>query len=89
MLFRSLRRFHQPLPISANGLTLTHAIMNFDHTGRTDVALPPDSPEGRWLVDQLTLRDIPFLVYRSVVPGKATGAHIHLGLPSPRLREMR
>ncbi len=83
------RRFGQDLPISANGLTLTHAMMNFDHTGRTDVALPPDSAEGRWLVEQLTRRDIPFLVYREAVPGKATGAHIHLGLPSPRLREIK
>jgi hypothetical protein len=35
---------------------------------------------------QLSLRDIPHLAYASAVPGKSTGAHIHLGLPSPRLR---
>lgn len=79
------RRFGSPLPLSAVGMTDTHAAMNFNHTGRADVALSPDSPEGQWLVQQLAVRDIPFLVYRSAVDGKATGPHIHLGLPSPRL----
>lgn len=82
---RFQQRFGSPLPLSALGMTDTHAAMNFNHTGRADVALSPDSPEGQWLVQQLTERDIPFLVYRSAVAGKATGAHIHLGLPSPRL----
>jgi hypothetical protein len=68
-------------------MTHTHEVMNFDHTGRVDVALSPDSPEGVWLIEQLTLHDVPFLVFRSAVPGKATGAHIHLGLPSPRLHK--
>jgi len=82
---RFQRRFGAPLPLSAVGMTETHAAMNFNHTGRADVALSPDSPEGQWLVQQLAERDIPFLVYRSAVAGKATGPHIHLGLPSPRL----
>jgi hypothetical protein len=80
------RRFGAPLPLSAIGMTDTHAAMNFNHSGRVDVALSPDSPEGQWLVAELTARDIPFLVYRSAVSGKATGPHIHLGLPSPPLR---
>lgn len=81
-----LARFGQPLPISALGMTQLHAVLKFDHFGRVDVPLPPDSPEGRWLTEQLAARDIPFMVYRSAVAGKATGAHIHLGLPSPRLK---
>lgn len=80
------KRWGRPLPVSALGMTHTHELLNFNHTGRADVALSPDSPEGAWLIEQLTLRDIPFLVFRTAVPGKATGAHIHLGLPSPRLR---
>ncbi|GEM_PF-512409 len=80
------KQWGHALPVSALGMTHTHEVMNFDHTGRVDVALSPDSPEGAWLVEQLTLHDVPFLVFRGAVPGKATGAHIHLGLPSPRLR---
>jgi hypothetical protein len=79
------KQWGHPLPVSALGMTHTHETMNFDHTGRVDVALSPDGPEGAWLIEQLTLHDVPFLVFRSAVPGKATGAHIHLGLPSPRL----
>jgi hypothetical protein len=81
------KQWGRPLPVSALGMTHTHEMLNFDHTGRVDVALPPDSPEGQWLIEQLTLHDVPFLVFRSAVPGKATGAHIHLGLPSPRLHK--
>ncbi len=84
-----LGRFGQPLPISALGMTETHAGLNFDHSGRVDVAVHPDSPEGRWLIQELAARDIPFLVYYGAVPGKATGAHIHLGLPSPPLNGKR
>ncbi len=79
------RRFGNPLPISAMGMTGTHAAMNFNHAGRVDVALHPDSPEGRWLIAELQLHDIPYVAFRSAVRGKATGAHIHLGFPSPPL----
>lgn len=81
------KQFGHSLPVSAMGMTHTHELLNFDHTGRVDVALNPDSAEGKWLIGQLTLRDIPFLVFRTAVAGKATGAHIHLGLPSPRLHK--
>ena len=81
------KQWGHPLPVSALGMTHTHEMMNFDHTGRVDVALSPDSPEGVWLIEQLTLHDVPFLVFRGAVAGKATGAHIHLGLPSPRLHK--
>jgi hypothetical protein len=81
------KQWGHPLPVSALGMTHTHEMLNFDHTGRVDVALSPDGPEGVWLIEQLTLHDVPFIVFRSAVPGKATGAHIHLGLPSPRLHK--
>lgn len=80
-----LRRFGHPLPVSALGMTETHAELNFNHAGRVDVALHPDSAEGRWLIAQLESRDIPYIAFRNAVAHKATGAHIHLGLPSPRL----
>jgi len=81
------KQWGHPLPVSALGMTHTHEVLNFDHTGRVDVALSPDSPEGMWLLEQLTLHDVPFLVFRGAVAGKSTGAHIHLGLPSPRLHK--
>lgn len=78
------REFQQPLPVSAFGPSETHEKMGFDHEGRVDIALHPDSTEGHWLVLQLELRHIPFVAFRSAVPGKATGPHIHMGFPSPK-----
>jgi len=78
------REFHQVLPVSAFGPSETHEKMGFDHEGRVDIALHPDSNEGHWLVLQLELRRIPFIAFRGAVPGKATGPHIHMGFPSPR-----
>lgn len=77
------REFRQPLPVSAFGPSEAHDKMGFDHEGRIDIALHPESPEGRWLVAQLEIRRIPFVAFRTAVTGKATGAHIHLGFPSP------
>ena len=79
------RQFHKPLPISAQGETATHRAMGFDHTGRVDVALQPDSPEGQWLRAFLMLKKVPFFSFRQAVPGKATGAHIHVGPLSTRI----
>jgi len=78
-------RFGHPLPVSANGETAVHRALGFDHRGRVDVALHPDQPEGIWLRDFLTANRIPFFAFRQAVPGKATGAHIHLGPMSTRL----
>lgn len=78
-----LKEFHQALPVSAFGPSETHEKLGFDHDGRVDIALNPDSTEGRWLVAQLELRGIPFIAFRHAVTGKATGAHIHMGFPSP------
>jgi hypothetical protein len=60
--------------------------MGFDHRGRVDVALKPDSREGQWLRKYLQARDIPYLAFRSAIRGVATNAHIHIGPPSNRIR---
>lgn len=78
-------RFGHPLPVSANGETAVHRALGFDHRGRVDVALHPDQPEGIWLREFLTANRIPFFAFRQAVPGKATGAHIHLGTISTKL----
>jgi hypothetical protein len=77
--------FARQLPVSALGETAVHRAMGFDHRGRVDVALNPDQPEGIWLRRYLTENRIPFFAFRQAVPGKATGAHIHIGPMSPRL----
>jgi hypothetical protein len=79
-------RFGKPLPVSAMGETSVHRAMGFDHRGRVDVALNPDQPEGVWLREYLTTNKIPFFAFRQAVPGKATGAHIHLGPMSTHLK---
>lgn len=79
------RQFGAALPISALGETAVHRAMGFDHRGRVDVALNPDSEQGLWLRTYLTVKRIPFFVFRQAVPGKATGAHIHIGPGSTRL----
>jgi hypothetical protein len=48
-----------------------------------DVAVHPDSAEGHWLLSYLRRAGIPFIAFRSAVAGAATGAHIHIGQPSP------
>lgn len=75
--------FQQTLPVSAFGPSETHEKMGFDHNGRVDVALHPDSSEGRWLIAQLETRNVPYIAFRNSLPGKSTGPHIHLGFPSP------
>lgn len=78
-------KFGKPLPISALGQTATHDRFRFDHRDRIDVAISPDSVEGEWLLDYLRSRGIPFVAFRTSVPGEATGPHIHIGPPSSRL----
>ena len=77
--------FAKPLPISAMGETAVHRALGFDHRGRVDVALNPDAPEGKWLREYLEANKIPFFAFWQAVPGKATGAHIHIGPMSTRL----
>lgn len=80
------KHFREPFPVSARGETAVHRALGFDHTGRIDVAIAPDSPEGVWLRHYLEQRDIPFFAFRVAIPGKATGPHIHIGPASTRLR---
>lgn len=78
------KRFGTPLPISAFGQTPTHDRLGLDHRGRVDIALHPESEQGRWVLDYLTRRGIPYIAFSDEVPNSATGAHIHVGLPSAR-----
>jgi hypothetical protein len=84
MLYTS--RFGRQVPISAFGQSATHDHLGFDHRNAVDVAVQPDSAEGQALITYLRGSGIPFLAFRSAVPGKATGPHIHIGLPSHRFR---
>jgi hypothetical protein len=80
------KQFDKPLPVSARGSTAVHRALGFDHTGRVDVALSPDSAEGVWLRTYLDDKDIPYYAFRVAIPGKATAPHIHIGPGSTRLR---
>ena len=77
-----VKQFGKPLPVSTRGESAVHRAMGFDHSGRFDLALSPSQPEGVWVRRYLTGKHAPFLAFRSAVPGKATGAHIHIGPPS-------
>jgi hypothetical protein len=79
------KEFEKPLPISADGETDVHRALGFDHRGRVDVAINPEQKEGQWLMGYLKARKIPFYAFSHAIPGKATGAHIHIGPGSTRL----
>ena len=78
--------FGRGLPVSAHGQTAIHDRLQFDHRDAMDVALHPDSQEGRSLIAHLRQSRIPFIAFRNAIPGSSTGAHIHIGRPSPSLR---
>jgi hypothetical protein len=78
-------KFGLQLPVSAYGQSATHNRMGFDHRNSMDVAVHPDSAEGKALVAYLRSNGIPFIAFRTAVKGAATGAHIHIGYPSHRL----
>ncbi len=80
-----IHKFGKPLPVSAYGETAVHRSLGFDHRGRVDVAVDPDSPEGIWLRTFLESVKIPYYAFRGAIPGKSTAAHIHIGPPSLRL----
>ena len=77
-------RFGRALPISAFGQTTVHDRLGFDHRNALDVAVHPDSAEGRALIGWLQREGVSFLAFRGPVSGEATGAHVHVGEPSPR-----
>lgn len=77
--------FGRLLPTSTVGQSATHNRLGWDHRHAVDVALHPDSAEGRALIGFLQVKGIPFLAFRGAVPGVSTGPHIHIGAPSHRL----
>jgi hypothetical protein len=76
--------FHRPLPVSALGQTAVHDRLGFDHRNAIDIAVHPDTPEGRELMQYLRGQRIPFLAFRGAQAGVATGAHVHVGEASLR-----
>jgi hypothetical protein len=80
------KQFKRPLPVSARGQTALHTALGFDHSGRVDVGVNPDDEEGQWLRSQLQTLRVPYIVLRAMIPGKSTAPHIHIGLPSTRLK---
>lgn len=77
--------FNRPLPVSTIGQSATHNRLGWDHRNAVDVGLHPDTAEGKALIGYLQSQGIPFLAFRSAVPGVSTGPHIHIGTPSHRL----
>jgi hypothetical protein len=82
-------RFGRPLPVSAWGQTALHDRLRLDHRNAFDVAVHPDSTEGRELMEYLRNSGIPFVAVRKRMPGSSTGAHIHVGPESERLPRSR
>jgi hypothetical protein len=80
-------KFNRPLPLTAFGQSELHNRWGLDHRQSMDVGLHPDSLEGKALIRFLVDEGIPFLAFRSSVPGVATGPHIHIGHGSSRLRK--
>jgi len=79
------RTFGRSLPVTARGQSATHNRLGFDHRDAMDVAVHPDSAEGKALIQQLRKAGIPFIAFRGAVPGASTGPHIHIGKPSRKL----
>jgi len=77
-------RFRRALPVSALGQTPVHDRLGFDHRNALDVAVHPDSSEGQALMAWLRAEGVSFLAFRGPITGEATGAHLHIGEPSPR-----
>jgi hypothetical protein len=71
--------------VSAFGQTRLHDRLGFDHHDALDVAVHPDSAEGAALIAWLRASGISFIAFRGAVPGASTGAHVHVGEPSPRV----
>ncbi|MGA9996572.1 MAG: TolC family protein [Pyrinomonadaceae bacterium] len=80
-----MQRFGRALPVGAFGQSPIHDRWGYDHRNAMDVGLSPDSAEGQVLMEYLRANGIPFTAFHFAVPGKATGPHIHVGLPSHKL----
>lgn len=81
------KQFGRPLPVSAKGQSSLHTSLGFDHSGRVDVGVNPDEAEGKWLRQQLEALRVPYIALRAMIPGKSTAPHVHIGLPSQRLKQ--
>jgi len=79
------QQFGVSLPISALGGTEVHRSMGFDHRDRVDVAVHPEDEEGFFLISLLETWGIPYIAFKSAVPGQSTGAHVHIGPRSERI----
>lgn len=76
--------FNRQLPIAVFGQGAIHERWRLDHRNAIDIQLHPDGVEGRALLNFLQKNGIPYLAFRSAIPGTATGPHIHIGRPSHR-----
>lgn len=76
--------FNKSLPVAVFGQGAIHDRWRLDHRNAMDISLHPDSAEGQALLNYLQKNGIPFLAFRSAIPGTATGPHIHIGRPSHR-----
>ena len=76
--------FKKQLPIAVFGQGAIHDRWRLDHHNAMDIQLHPDGPEGRALLEFLQKNGIPYLAFRTAIPGTATGPHIHIGRPSHR-----
>ena len=76
--------FNKQLPVAVFGQGAIHDRWRLDHRNAMDVSVHPDTAEGRGLLDFLQRNGIPYLAFRSAIPGTATGPHIHIGRPSHR-----
>ena len=76
--------FKKELPIAVFGQGAIHDRWRLDHRNAMDISLHPDTAEGQALLNYLQKNGIPYLAFRSAIPGTATGPHIHIGRPSHR-----
>ncbi len=76
--------FKKELPVAVFGQGAIHDRWRLDHRNAMDISLHPDSAEGQALLSFLQQNGVPYLAFRSAIPGTATGPHIHIGRPSHR-----
>ena len=76
--------FKKQLPVAVFGQGVVHDRWRLDHRNAMDISLHPESAEGQALLSFLQKNGIPYLAFRSAIPGTATGPHIHIGRPSHR-----
>src|SRR5688572_9411621 len=67
-----VNQFGRALPICAYGHTQVHDRLGFDHRNPIDIAVHPDSAEGRAVMAYLRSSGIPFIAFRHAVSGSAT-----------------